>query len=35
MYIVFDNPKYVAEIYYLKGAISDADADAITSGLKD
>ena len=35
MYIVFNNPKYVAEIYYLKGAISDADADAIVSGIKD
>lgn len=35
MYIVFDNPKYVAEIYYLKGAISDADADAISSGITD
>lgn len=35
IYIVFSNPKYIAEIYYLKGAISDADFDAIASGIRD
>jgi len=34
IYIVFSNPRYVAEIYYLKGAISDADMDAISSGIR-
>ena len=34
VYIVFSNPKYVAEIYYLKGAISDADFDAIAAGIR-
>jgi len=34
VYIVFSNPRYVAEIYFLKGAISDADMDAISSGIR-
>lgn len=34
VYIVFSNPKYVTEIYYLKGAISDADFDAISAGIR-
>ncbi len=34
VYIVFSNPKYVAEIYYLKGAISDVDFDAIAAGIR-
>lgn len=34
IYIVFSNPKYVAEVYYLKGAISDADFAAIVAGIK-
>ena len=33
LYIVFSNPKYVSEIYYLKGTMSDADADAISAGI--
>ena len=34
IYFVFSNPKSVAEIYYLKGMISDADFDAIASGIQ-
>lgn len=34
LYIVFSNPKYVSEIYYLKGPMSDADADVISSGIR-
>ncbi|MBI3774494.1 MAG: hypothetical protein HY273_02895 [Gammaproteobacteria bacterium] len=34
VYIVFSNPKYIAEVYYLKGPMSDADIDAISAGIK-
>ena len=34
IYIVFSNPKNIAEIYSLKGEISDADVEAIISGIR-
>ena len=34
IYFVFSNPKSVAEIYYMKGMISDADFNAIASGIR-
>lgn len=34
LYFVFSNPKSVAEIYYMKGRISDADLNAIAAGIR-
>ena len=34
LYFVFSNPKSVAEVYYMKGRISDADFNAIAAGIR-